>query len=123
VAGVFLLGFGVRAARAAMASPSSAAYRDRPKGDQNRANCSLFVSSNECKLEGVILFSANPLRTRAKSLCNGNLTWLRRTARELLFSLRFAWRLRLCRPATHGLSFKGQAALSELSEKRRLPAT
>jgi hypothetical protein len=49
LAGLSFLGLGVSAAQAAKASPGSVAYRDSPKGDQNCANCKLFVSPNACK--------------------------------------------------------------------------
>jgi len=49
LAGLSFLGLGVSAAHAAKASPASVAYRDSPKGDQNCANCKLFVSPDACK--------------------------------------------------------------------------
>jgi hypothetical protein len=48
-AGLSFLGLGVSAAHAAEASPGSVGYRSSPKGDQNCANCKLFVSPNACK--------------------------------------------------------------------------
>jgi hypothetical protein len=48
-AGLSFLGLGVSAAHAAKASPGSVGYRPSPKGDQNCANCKLFVSPNACK--------------------------------------------------------------------------
>jgi hypothetical protein len=50
LAGASFLRWGASSARAARTSPNSAGYRDAPKGDQNCANCSLFVSSDSCKL-------------------------------------------------------------------------
>jgi hypothetical protein len=47
--GLSFLGLGVSTAHAAKASPGSVGYRDSPKGDQNCANCKLFVSPNACK--------------------------------------------------------------------------
>jgi hypothetical protein len=53
VASVF--GLGVSAAQAAKASKGSVAYRDSPNGDQNCANCRLFISPNACKsVEGAV---------------------------------------------------------------------
>jgi hypothetical protein len=49
LAGAAFLGLGVNAAQAAKASQGSVAYRGSPKGDQNCANCSLFISPNDCK--------------------------------------------------------------------------
>ena len=52
---VSFLGLGASAAYAAKASKSSVAYRDSPKGDQNCANCRLFISPNACKsVEGAV---------------------------------------------------------------------
>jgi High potential iron-sulfur protein len=48
-AGVPFLGLGVSAAHAGKASAGSVGYRPSPKGDQNCANCKLFVSPNACK--------------------------------------------------------------------------
>jgi hypothetical protein len=42
-------GLGAGAALAAKASKASVGYRDTPKGDQNCANCILFISPNACK--------------------------------------------------------------------------
>ncbi|MGA8172426.1 MAG: high-potential iron-sulfur protein [Methylocystis sp.] len=47
--GLSFLGLGVSVAQAAKASPASVGYRGSPKGDQNCANCSLFISPNACK--------------------------------------------------------------------------
>jgi hypothetical protein len=47
--GLSFMGLGVSAAHAAKASPGSVGYRSSPKGDQNCANCKLFVSPNACK--------------------------------------------------------------------------
>jgi hypothetical protein len=49
IAGLSFFGWGVSAAHAAKASPGSVGYRPSPKGDQNCANCKLFVSPNACK--------------------------------------------------------------------------
>ena len=49
LAGAAFLGLGASAAHAAKASPGSVAYRGSPKGDQNCANCSLFISPSSCK--------------------------------------------------------------------------
>ena len=50
VAGIVsFFGLGASAAYAAKASPLSVGYRASPKGDQNCANCSLFISPNACK--------------------------------------------------------------------------
>jgi hypothetical protein len=46
---VSFFGLGATAAYAAKASPASVGYRDSPKGDQNCANCKLFISPNACK--------------------------------------------------------------------------
>jgi hypothetical protein len=48
-AGLSFLGLGVSAAHAAKASAGSVGYRASPKGDQNCANCKLFVTPNACK--------------------------------------------------------------------------
>lgn len=48
-AGLSFLGLGVGAAQAAKASTGSVGYRPSPNGDQNCANCKLFVSPNACK--------------------------------------------------------------------------
>lgn len=47
-AGMTFFGLGSTAALAAKASPSSVGYRGSPSGDQNCANCSLFISPNAC---------------------------------------------------------------------------
>jgi hypothetical protein len=47
--GLSFLGLGVSTAYAAKASRGSVGYRGSPKGDQNCANCKLFVSPNACK--------------------------------------------------------------------------
>ncbi len=49
LAGASFLGLGASTAKAAKASPGSVAYRGSPKGDQNCANCSLFISPSSCK--------------------------------------------------------------------------
>ncbi len=46
---ISFLGIGTGAALAAKASPGSVGYRASPKGDQNCANCKLFLSPNACK--------------------------------------------------------------------------
>ncbi len=46
---VSFLGIGTGVAYAAKASPGSVGYRASPKGDQNCANCKLFISPNACK--------------------------------------------------------------------------
>ena len=48
-AGLSFLGLGVSAAHAAKASAGSVGYRPSPKGDQNCANCKLFVPPDACK--------------------------------------------------------------------------
>jgi hypothetical protein len=52
---VSFLGLSARNAKAAKASKAAVAYRDSPKGDQNCANCRLFIEPNACKqVEGDI---------------------------------------------------------------------
>jgi hypothetical protein len=52
---VSILGLSTRGAKAAKASKAAVAYRDSPKGDQNCANCRLFIAPNACKqVEGDI---------------------------------------------------------------------
>ena len=48
-------GLGAGAAQAAKSSKGAVGYRGSPKGDQNCANCSLFISPNACKsVEGAV---------------------------------------------------------------------
>jgi High potential iron-sulfur protein len=48
-AGLSFLRLSMSTAHAAKASLGSVGYRGSPKGDQNCANCKLFVSPNACK--------------------------------------------------------------------------
>jgi High potential iron-sulfur protein len=49
------LGLSARSAKAAKVSKAAVAYQDSPKGDQNCANCRLFIAPNACKqVEGSV---------------------------------------------------------------------
>jgi len=55
VGALSILGLSARSAKAAKVSKAAVAYQDSPKGDQNCANCRLFVAPNACKqVEGDI---------------------------------------------------------------------
>jgi High potential iron-sulfur protein len=52
---VSILGLSTRSTKAAKVSKAAVAYQDSPKGDQNCANCRLFIAPNACKqVEGDI---------------------------------------------------------------------
>lgn len=49
------LAMGSRGAQAAKVSQAAVGYQGSPKGNQNCANCRLFISPNACKqVEGVV---------------------------------------------------------------------
>ena len=68
VAGVLsFFGLGAGAALAAKASKASVGYRDTPKGDQNCANCILFISPNAYESTATLLGSVRAVEQRGRA--------------------------------------------------------